>query len=160
MSGTNPLAAGQWPNIASLGAGNLAPGNGAAFGQGASNTRPLRGPPQAYGRQPYLGSAPQVVTLTGLGLGSGAGIVNQGSDADQSQGLVRLVVGLTPAPSGTLSLYFPIAPTPGQYVILADWSTPITPTVSVNNLLMAWSAARPLATGEVLLLAYQWAVSQ
>jgi hypothetical protein len=111
-------------------------------------------------RQPYLGSPPQVVNLTGLGAGSCASILNQGSDADQSQGLVALRVGLMPAASGTFSLFFPVAPTPGQYVIFADWSTPIAPTVSVNNLLMSWSATRPLVTGEVLLLAYQWAVSQ
>jgi len=157
---TAPLPAGQWANIASLAAGTLAAGNGAAMGQGASNARPLRGPPNAYIRQPYLGSPPQVVSVSGFGTGAGGFVLNNGSDADQSQGLVAIKVGLNPAASGSVSLYFPIAPVANQYVVFADWSLPITPTVSVNNLLLGWSGSRPLVSGEQLLLAYQWRVSQ
>lgn len=153
MSGSNPLPAGQWANIAQL-AGGMA-----ADGLGDSSANPLRGPPVAFVRQPYLGSPPQVVTITGLGNGSGAFILNQGADADQSQGLVALRVGLAPASTGTLTLFFPVAPVANQYIWLADWATLGALTVSVNNLSAGWTASRPLVTGELLLLAYQWAVS-
>lgn len=111
-----------------------------------------------YVRQPDLKQAPSVVTTTGLGTGGGAGIVNEGSDADQSQGLIRLQVGLSPASSGTCPIRFPIAPGAGQYRIFADWAT-LTPTVSVNQLLIAWTATRPLIPGEEVTIAYQWANS-
>jgi len=159
MSGTNPLPAGQIVNMPQLGAGTLAQGNGAAFGQGASNSRPLRGPPMAFVRQPYLGSPPQVVSISGFGTSAGAYVLNNGSDADQSQGIVAIRVGLNPSSLGNVTLYFPIAPGAGQYVAMADWSAPITPVVSASNLLLGWSGNRPLVTGELLLLAYQWAIS-
>lgn len=113
-----------------------------------------------YLRQPDLKQPPQAVGPTGLGTGNiGAWIQNEGSDADQSQGLIKLRVGLAPAASGTCPIYFPIAPTGGQYRVLCDWAT-LTPTVSVNNLLIGWAATRPLVPGETLTIAYQWAVSQ
>lgn len=108
-----------------------------------------------YLRQPDLKQAPGVVAVTGLGTGSGAGIQNEGSDADQSQGLIILRVGINPSGSGTCPIRFPIAPGAGQYRIMADWAT-LTPTVSVNQLLIAWTANRPLIPGEELTIAYQW----
>lgn len=160
MSGTNPLPAGQWVNMPSLGAGTLAPGNLAGLATGASNSRPLRGPPVAYTRQPYLGSPPQVVGITGLGAGSGAYVTNNGSDADQSQGLVALRVGLTPAATGTLSLTYPAGIPAFGYFYAADWASVSVTGGGGNNTTLTWTANRPLVSGELLLLAYQWTVSQ
>lgn len=111
-----------------------------------------------YLRQPDLGSAPRVVTTTGLGTGGGASITDEGSEADQSQGMIVLRVGLNPAGTGTCPIYFPIAPAGGQYRVIADWAT-LVPTVSVNQLLIGWTATRPLVPGETVRIAYQWAVS-
>jgi len=124
-----------------------------------SPLRPLRGPPALYVRQPYLGSPPAVQLVNGLGSGSGAYITNNGSDADQSQGLVALKVGLNPAGTGNLALNFPAGVVTGQYVFAAEWAT-LTPAPPAGNVLViGWTATRPLVTGELLLLAYQWAVS-
>jgi hypothetical protein len=158
MSGTNPLPAGQWANIPALDAGNLAGGSSFGSGQGPANAQPLRGSPTI--RQPYLGSPPSVASVSGFGTGAGGFILNNGSDADRSQGLVAIRVGLNPSNGGSVSLYFPVAPTTGQYVAMAEWSTPLNPVVVGNNLNMTWANARPLIPGELLLLAYQWAVSQ
>lgn len=111
-----------------------------------------------YLRQPDLGQAPRVVTTTGLGTGGGASIGDEGSEADQSQGMIVLRIGLNPAASGTCPIYFPIAPGAGQYRVMADWAA-VTPTVSVNQLLIAWAATRPLVPGETVRIAYQWTVS-
>lgn len=160
MSGTNPLPAGQWANIAPLASGNLAAGgNAAQFQQGTSNARPLRGPPASYVRQPYLGSPPSVQTITGFGSGAGAGVQNNGSDADQSQGVVAIRVGLNPGASGNVALVFPLGITAGQYVFLGDWFSAMSQNIIGNSMVLGWSGSRPFVTGETLLLAYQWAVS-
>lgn len=163
MSGTNPLPAGQWVNIPQLAAGNLAGGpsiGGGIGGQGASNARPLRGPPVAFIRQPYLASPPAVSAISGFGTGSGAMIRNNGSDADQSQGLVAVKVGLNPsATSVEITLHFPVEPADGQYWFAADWASAEI-TYDNNDVSLALTLSRRLVTGEWLLLAYQWAVSQ
>lgn len=163
MSGTNPLPAGQAVFVPPLASGNLAGGGmaGGFNGQGASNARPLRGPPASYTRQPYLGSAPLVSQAVGFGTGSGASIVNQGSDADQSQGLVAIKVGLNPQPTTvTLALFFPVANVAGQYVFLGDWFSSMAVNIASGTTYLTIGLSRPLVTGETLLLAYQWAVSQ
>jgi hypothetical protein len=126
----------------------------------ANATRPLRGPPAAFVRQPYLGSPPSVAGIAGFGVGSGAFIRNNGSDADQSQGVVVIRCGLAPLGAGAIQLNFPAGVTAGQYVAFADWAAigPITPATPL--LQFAWNANRPLLPNEVLHMAYQWAVSQ
>jgi hypothetical protein len=125
----------------------------------ASHVRPLRGPPAAFVRQPDLGSPPAVFGLAGFGAGSGAFIRNNGSDADQSQGLVVVRCGLNPLGVGVLQLSFPAGVATGQYVILADWAT-FNLTAATPVLQCSWNATRPLLPNEVLTAAYQWAVSQ
>ena len=126
----------------------------------AANVRPLRGPPQAFVRQPYLGSPPAVAGLSGFGAGAGAFIRNHGSDADQSQGLVVIRCGLLPAASGALQLSFPLGVVAGQYLAFLDWGSITTYTAATPLLQFAWTANRPLLSNETLHLAYQWAVSQ
>jgi hypothetical protein len=121
--------------------------------------RPLRGTPQAFVRQPELGQAPKIFGLNGFGAGGGAFIRNHGSEADQSQGLVVVRCGLNPAGTGVLQLSFPAGVVTGQYWCAADWASlstvAATPVLQIN-----WTATRPLLSNEVLLLAYQWTVSQ
>jgi hypothetical protein len=124
------------------------------------STRPLRGPPSAYVRQPYLGSPPNIMGLAGFGAGAGAFIANDGADADQSQGLVIIRCGLNPLNSGAIQINFPAGVVAGQYVGFADWCTFTNVTVASPTLQFAWGATRPLLPNEVLRLAYQWAVSQ
>ena len=126
----------------------------------ANATRPLRGPQSLYVRQPYLGSAPAVSAASGFGSGGGAMIGNEGSDADQSQGLVLIRVGVGPSASGAIALAFPIAPAAGQYVAFAEWAQLGVEAPAANLLPIAWTATRPLIPGELLRLAYQWTVSQ
>lgn len=165
MSGTNPLPAGQAVIIPQLGAGNLAAGNvglnGGFGGQAASNSRPLRSAPQFTTRQPFLGHTPTILQAVGFGNGGGASIANSGSDADWSQGLVRIKVGLNPLTVATIAIQFPASVTiaSGQYVTAADWAT-VTENVVSNALYCTCSLTRRLVPGEVLLLAYQWRVSQ
>ena len=123
------------------------------------STRPLRGPPAAYVRQPYLGSPPAIFGLAGFGTGSGAHIRNNGSDADQSQGMIVIRCGINPLGLGVLQLSFPAGIVAGQYVILADWAN-MTLNVAGSVLQCNWTATRPLLPNEVLTAAYQWAVSQ
>ena len=123
------------------------------------STRPLRGPPSAFVRQPDLGSPPAVFGLAGFGTGSGAFIRNNGSDADQSQGLVVVRCGVNPLGVGVLQLRFPLGVSTGQYVLLADWASFVL-TSATPVLQCAWNATRPLLPNEVLTAAYQWAVSQ
>lgn len=160
MSGSNPLPAGVWANVPQLGAGNLAGGGyGVASGQGASNARPLRGPPASFVRQPYLGQAPAVSAISGFGTGAGAGCGNNGSDFDQSQGIVRILVGLNPSPtSGSIGLMFPFVPVANQYFVTADWAVVGTNIVS-TTIILSCNFTRPLVTGEWLSLQYQWTVS-
>lgn len=127
---------------------------------GFQSVRPLRGPPAAFVRQPYLGSPPAVVSVLGFGTGGGGFIRNNGSDADQSQGLVVIRCGINPSASGAIQLSFPVAPVAGQYWGAADWATFGAPAIGGNILQFNWTATRPLLSNEVLLLAYQWAVSQ
>jgi hypothetical protein len=126
----------------------------------ANATRPLRGPQSQYTRQPYLGSPPAISAATGFGGGAGAFILNNGSDADQSQGLVAVRVGVGASPSGEIVLAFPVAPTDGQYWFAADWATLAPQPVAGNDLALAWVATRTLVAGELVTLAYQWTVSQ
>jgi hypothetical protein len=126
----------------------------------ASHVRPLRGPPAAFVRQPFLGSPPMVAGLVGFGAGSGAFIRNDGSDADQSQGLVVIRCGLNPLGVGVVQLTFPLGIVTGQYVALADWMTVSTYTIATPIWQVNWSANRTLLSNEVLLMAYQWTVSQ
>lgn len=121
--------------------------------------RPLRGPPAAFVRQPDLGEPPRVAALTGFGAGAGAYIRNDGSDADQSQGLIIIRCGLGPTSSGSIGLSFPAGVVAGQYVFLADWAS-FTPAAPAGNVIVITAAARALLSNETLLLAYQWAVSQ
>jgi hypothetical protein len=159
MSGSNPLPAGQVAIIPPLGAGSLAAGDSWGSGQAASNARPLRGPPASFTRQPYLGQPPMVSSANGFGSGSGGGIVNSGSDADQSQGLIAIKVGLSPLTGGTVIVAFPATIPAGGLVFLADWAT-LVPVIASGVATLTWTGTRPLVTGEVLLIAYQWAVSQ
>jgi hypothetical protein len=123
------------------------------------STRPLRGPPSAFVRQPDLGSPPAIFGIAGFGTGSGAHIRNNGSDADQSQGLVAIRCGINPLGVGVLQIRFPLGVVAGQYVLLCDWAafvvTPATPILQCT-----WNANRPLLPNELLTVAYQWAVSQ
>lgn len=123
-------------------------------------TRPLRGPPSAYVRQPYLGSPPAVAGIAGFGAGSGAFIRNDGADADQSQGIVQIRCGLAPLGTGAVQLSFSTPLAAGQYVAFADWANITNITISAPLLQFAWTANRQLLPNEVLRLAYQWAVSQ
>lgn len=127
----------------------------------ASHVRPLRGPPAAFIRQPYLGLAPAVSAVSGFGTGAGAFIANNGSDADQSQGMVRIRCGLAPTASGSIALAFPGSPLASSYVALADWAAISNPIALAGGLLtIAWTANRPLLPNQTIHLAYQWAVSQ
>lgn len=126
----------------------------------ANATRPLRGPPQNFVRQPDLGSPPAVAQVLGFGAGGGGFIRNQGSEADQSQGLVVIKCGINPGASGAIQLSFPIAPVVGQYVAFADWCSFGSPAVGGNVISFTWTATRPLLSNETLYFAYQWAVSQ
>ena len=123
------------------------------------SVRPLRGPPAAFVRQPDLKSPPMVFGLSGFGTSAGAYIRNNGSDADQSQGLVVIRCGLSPAASGVLQLSFPAGVTTGQYVVLGDWAT-FALTAATPVLQITWTATRSLLSNEVLHAAYQWTVSQ
>lgn len=122
-------------------------------------TRPLRGPQSQYVRQPYLGSPPSISAASGLGSGGGASIVNNGSDADQSQGLVAARIGVGPASAGVLVLSFPVASPVGGYWLAADWAT-LVQSEAADVLTINWTATRPLIPGELVTLAYQWTISQ
>jgi hypothetical protein len=126
----------------------------------ASPVRPLRGPPAAFVRQPYLGMAPAVAGIVGFGAGSGAFIRNDGGDADQSQGLVVIRCGLNPLNNGVVQLTFPAGVVAGQYVGFLDWGAITNMSLATPLLQFSWTANRPLLPNEVLLFAYQWAVSQ
>jgi len=121
--------------------------------------RPLRGPPAAFVRQPYLGQAPSVAGLVGFGAGMGAYVANNGSDADQSQGLVVIRCGLNPLGVGVVQLNFPAGLVAGQYLALADWLATVSYTLTSPLWQVNWTANRPLLPNEVLTMAYQWAVS-
>jgi hypothetical protein len=122
-------------------------------------TRPLRGPPSAFVRQPDLGSAPRVFGLAGFGSGMGAFIRNNGSDADQSQGMIIIRCGVNPVGTGVVQLSFPAGIVAGQYVLLADWASFVL-NVAGAVLQANWTASRSLLPNEVLAAAYQWTVSQ
>lgn len=159
MSGTNPLPAGQAVYCPPLASGNLAGGgmSGGFNGQGASNSsRPLWQVPQNQVRQPYLGGAPTVGPVTGFGSGGGGGIANNGSDADISQGIVRITVGLNPLNSGNVGLNFTSPPTAGSYSFAGEWFSGLSQNIIGNALILGWAASRPLVTGEILTLAYRW----
>jgi hypothetical protein len=121
--------------------------------------RSLRGAIGTDVRQPDLKQPPAVSAATGFGTGAGALILNNGSDADQSQGLVAVKVGLTPAGTGTIALVFPGTIVANQYWIAADWCSQTSAVTTGHTLTITWTATRPLIPGEVLRMAYQWAVS-
>jgi hypothetical protein len=126
---------------------------------GAAAFRSLRGPPATSVRQPDLGGAPRVSAATGFGTGGGAYVRNNGSDADQSQGIVVCRCGLNPAATGTLNLTFPgPAPTAGLYWIASEWAT-FVPTTAGQALQLAWTATRTLVPNETVTVAYQWTTS-
>src|ERR1700722_14591576 len=106
------------------------------------SVRPLRGPPAAFVRQPYLGSPPAVAGLAGFGAGAGAFIANDGADADQSQGLVVVRCGLNPLNVGAIQLSFSTPVAAGQYVFLADWAGVGLITLAPPLVQWAWTANR------------------
>jgi hypothetical protein len=124
----------------------------------ANATRPLRGPPTAYVRQPDLGSPPAVSGVTGFGGAAGAFVLNNGSGADQSQGLIAIRCGVDPAASGSIVLAFSVAPPAAGYWLAADWAT-LTQSEAADVLTIIWTATRPILPNELLTLAYQWSVS-
>lgn len=119
--------------------------------------RTLRGALGTDVRQPDLGGAPNVVSIAGFG-SAGALILNNGSAADKSQGLVQIRCGPAPTSSGSVVLNFGAPVTAAAYWAAADWAT-CTLAAAGNNLTITWTANRTLLPFEVLLLAYQWAVS-
>lgn len=125
-----------------------------------TGTRTLRKTwqPLADIRQPYLGSPPNVQAITGFGTGSGAMIQNNGSDADQSQGLVAVMMGLAPSNTGTVMLRFPV--TPPTMFFTADWASLVVGVVG-NVVTLTWTQTAPTLTpGRWHYIAYQWATSQ
>lgn len=160
MSGSNPLPAGQWVNVPVAGAVPLGAGNGSGFGGLAmKNQRPLSMPPQYQTRQPYLGQAPAISAIAGFGTGSGGGLINNGSDFDMSQGVVRVLVGLNPSPTQvSIGLMFPFVPQANQYFFTADWGTVGTNIVS-STIILTVNLTRSLIPGEWVLLPYNWTVS-
>jgi hypothetical protein len=119
--------------------------------------RALRGPGTV--RQPDLGGAASVVSLTGFGSGQGAFFRAHGTENDRSQGLAVISCGLLPLSSGTIALNFPAGVIAGQYLFFADWASlnPLAP--AGNQITVNWNANRPLSSNEQLLLEYQWAIS-
>jgi len=122
----------------------------------------LRSPPQFDVRPPDLKSPPMVSALgAGLGTGAGAFVRNNGSDADQAQGLVIIRAGSNPtAGPYTLTLTFPAGVAGGQYVFFADWATCAAGAPSGNNITITLTATRAVLPNERLHFAYQWAVSR
>jgi hypothetical protein len=114
--------------------------------------RPMRRPNPAMIDQPNPGAAPNVATLTGLGAGSGAGI----GIGDSASGLVRCIVGLAPAGTGTLVLSFPAAlpAAAGGIFAAADWCSILVS--GANPYTLTWTATRALTAGETVLVQYQW----
>jgi hypothetical protein len=124
--------------------------------RGSVGLRSLRGPLGSDMRQPDLGGAPNVVSISGFG-GGGAYIRNNGAGADKSQGLVIVQCGLAPAATGTIVLNFGGAVTAANYWAAADWAS--IALAGGANLTLTWTASRMLNPLERLVLAYQWAVS-
>lgn len=128
--------------------------------RGAHRSSGLRTAPSMSVRQPYLGSAPQVVSLTNMGgAGAGAGIINNGSDADQTQGLVIITVGPGQSGNPVLTLRFPAGIAGGQYVFFADWCSISPGAPAGGQIALTCTPNRALVGGEKILLAYQWTVS-
>jgi hypothetical protein len=123
---------------------------------GATYGRPMRSPGTL--RPPDLGQPPAVVSLSGFGAPAGAYIRNEGSAADQAQGIVVIRAGVIPTGSGTIVLTFPAGVVANQYVFLADWAS-FAPAIAGAQATLTWTATRPILANERLLLAYQWSNS-
>jgi hypothetical protein len=123
---------------------------------GATYGRPMRVPGTL--RPPDLGQPPAVVSISGFGSPAGAFIRNEGSAADQAQGIVVVRAGVIPAGSGTIALTFPAGIAANQYMFLADWAT-FAVAVAGAQATLTWTAARAILANERLHLAYQWSQS-
>lgn len=119
--------------------------------------RALRGPGTV--RQPDLGGAPNVVSVSGFGPGQGAFFRAHGTENDKSQGLLVVLCGSNPASGGAIVLNFPAGVTAGEYDFFADWATLNPQAPSGNQITINWTESRLLIPFESVLLAYQWAVS-
>lgn len=128
--------------------------------RGPLHARSLRTSPQTTVRQPDLGSPPNVVSVTNLGgAGAGAFILNNGSDADKTQGLVALKVGPGQSGNPVVTLRFPAGIAGGQFVFLADWCSISPGAPAGGQIALTCTPNRTLVGGELLLLAYQLTVS-
>jgi hypothetical protein len=135
----------------------LAPGG--APNIGLRSLRQGVGPAGADVRQPDLGGAPKVQTISGLGVEAGAYVRNQGSGADQSQGMVIVRTGAAPSTTGTIVLAFGATVTAAQYWCAAEWASLVLSAAGAA-LTITWTSTRPLRPFEPIHLAYQWSVSQ
>ena len=116
--------------------------------------RPMREGPPLMTRPPTPGLAPQVVSISGFGTGSGAGI---GGNADNAWGHVRIFVGLGPSGTGTIVLTWPVTPAAGV-TFLADWATLVV--TGTNPYTVTWTAGAPLVSNsKAIILAYEWTTS-
>lgn len=128
---------------------------------GGPGYRTLRGSLGTDVRQPDLGGAPKVATISGFGAQAGAYIRAQGTEADRSQGIVVIHGGLVPSASGTVVLEFaPNTPGAGMYVTFADWASFGAQSIAGTRLTLNWTANRVLGANERLRIAYQWAISR
>lgn len=150
---TNPVNPQSSPLAGGLIDGQSVGGGGAYVAAGRTNPLTTRS-------QPNLGSPPNVVGLTNFGgAGAGAYIASIGGDADQSDGIVRIIVGPGQSGTPTLTLRFPAGIATNQYVFLCDWAT-VSPGVPAGGqIVLTFTPTRTLNPNEVLLLAYMWAVS-
>lgn len=123
--------------------------------QGATFGRPMR--TMGTLRQPDLGQPPNVVSVTGV---ASASIRNEGSAADQSQGLV--VINTGPAPSQfscSVVLRFPAGIVANQYIAFSEQGPCSFSGIGGGQatLNLAYNTQAPISTQFVI--AYQWAVS-
>ena len=118
---------------------------------------PLRQYPPGTVRAVDQKNPPVIVSATGLGNG-GAFIINQGADADASQGLIACRIGLGFASTGTVVIQWPVAPpaAAGGFVFLCDWAT-LVPS-GTNPITLTWTQlpSEILVPGQRKLIAYQW----
>ena len=113
-------------------------------------------------RQPDNKNPPVCGNPAGLGSGGGCGIVNNGSDADSTQGIIRCLAGVGAATTITIPLSFPQAITAGQYAFMlnGDIGTIAAGTPSGGSILLTITCPAPPTPGQWFYIAYQWATSQ